>query len=270
MKRVGCTGKLTNKILRLHPPRRRTQATMCFLRLSLSLLMAIAFHISVTSPSKVDFLDSVTPSQVSIAEVFMRALLFCKSVVKVCTRRYRTVVGVTVDERSHRQIIYWGLTASEALHVLSNNQVSCSSVSLAYWIGTALTVAGCLIRVICYSTLGHMFTFTFTVQPGHHLITHGPYAFVRHPSYTGVMMYLVGIIMAQASPGSWLRDPASGMLTTPWGIFAVLLWLWSMGAVWTCLMFRMKDEDEMMREMFGDEWIRWASRVKYRLIPGVY
>ena len=113
-----------------------------------------------------------------------------------------------------------------------------------------------------------MFTFTCTVQPDHRLITHGPYAFVRHPSYTGIIMCVVGIVIAQGSPGSWLRE--SGMLTTLWGIFLVLVWSWSMGTVCLCVMFRMKDEDELMREMFGDEWTRWANRVKYCLIPGIY
>ena len=81
-------------------------------------------------------------------------------------------------------------------------------------------------------------------------------------------MCVVGIVIAQGSPGSWLRE--SGMLTTLWGIFLVLIWSWSMGTVCLCVMFRMKDEDELMREMFGDEWTRWANRVKYCLIPGIY
>lgn len=140
--------------------------------------------------------------------------------------------------------MYWGLAASEALHVLSNSQGSCSSISLAYWIGTALTVAGCLVRLACYSALGHMFTFICTVQPDHRLITHGPYAYVRHPSYTGVFMCVAGIVMAQGSPGSWLRE--SGMLTT---LFAVLVWSWSMGTVCICLFLRIKDEDELLKDV---------------------
>ncbi|KAN0079825.1 hypothetical protein V8E55_009391 [Tylopilus felleus] len=176
---------------------------MCFVKLSLSLMMTIAFHISSTSSNKGDFSYSTVPSKISIIEVVLRLLLLCKGVI---------------------QIMYWGLAASEALHVLSNSQGSCSSISLAYWIGTALTVAGCL--------------------PDHRLITHGPYAYVRHPSYTGVFMCVAGIVMAQGSPGSWLRE--SGMLTT---LFAVLVWSLSMGTVCICLFLRIKDEDELLKDV---------------------
>lgn len=33
---------------------------------------------------------------------------------------------------------------------------------------------------------------------------------------------------------------------------------------------RTKTEDMMLRREFGAEWDLWASRVRYRLIPGVF
>jgi protein-S-isoprenylcysteine O-methyltransferase Ste14 len=29
-------------------------------------------------------------------------------------------------------------------------------------------------------------------------------------------------------------------------------------------------EDEMMKKQFGEEWVAWSSKVKYRMIPGVF
>jgi len=29
-------------------------------------------------------------------------------------------------------------------------------------------------------------------------------------------------------------------------------------------------EDKMLQRVVGDEWMNWAKRVKYRLIPGIY
>jgi protein-S-isoprenylcysteine O-methyltransferase Ste14 len=33
---------------------------------------------------------------------------------------------------------------------------------------------------------------------------------------------------------------------------------------------RVPEEDAMMRKQFGQEWERWAARVPYKSIPGVY
>ncbi|KAF9231526.1 hypothetical protein BU15DRAFT_29738, partial [Melanogaster broomeanus] len=36
------------------------------------------------------------------------------------------------------------------------------------------------------------------------------------------------------------------------------------------VIMRMPEEDRMLKRAFGKEWERWAERVRYRLIPGVY
>ncbi|KAF9235419.1 hypothetical protein BU15DRAFT_78003 [Melanogaster broomeanus] len=209
--------------------------------------MAIAFHVSATSPTSGGFAFGEKPKQISFVELIMRTLLRLKAVVT---------------------ILYWSLTASEAIHVVSSPSGCDGSVRITYLLGTTLALAGTVIRILCYKTLGRLFTFTVTVQPDHKLITHGPYSVVRHPSYTGLTVCVLGVLVAQGGRGSWMRE--SGMLNALWVELLVLVWLCSMGVVMTCLVFRMKDEDKMLKEMFGDEWSEWASRVRYYLIPGVY
>ncbi|KAH7884185.1 hypothetical protein F5I97DRAFT_1669120 [Phlebopus sp. FC_14] len=46
------------------------------------------------------------------------------------------------------------------------------------------------------------------------LITSGPYAVVRHPSYTGFILCVLGVLVVHGSPGSWLRT--SGVLGQLW------------------------------------------------------
>ena len=48
-------------------------------------------------------------------------------------------------------------------------------------------------------TLGRFFTYDVTIQPGHRVVTSGPYRWVRHPSYTGGLLGLLGLGVALGS-----------------------------------------------------------------------
>ncbi|KAF9235418.1 hypothetical protein BU15DRAFT_78002 [Melanogaster broomeanus] len=205
---------------------------MCFWRLSLSVLTAIAFHVTVTPPTGRVFGVGEAPSKISFAEQMMLVLLKCNGFDK--------------------QVLYWGLTASEAMHAVSSPDDCDVSVSIAFFLGTILAVAGGLTRLMCYNALGDLFTFTHSIQPDHRLITRGPYSVVRHPSYTSFAACVLGVVIAQGSHGSWIRE--SGMLDALWVKLLVLVWLFSMGIIMSCLVARTRDEDEMLKEMFGDEW----------------
>jgi protein-S-isoprenylcysteine O-methyltransferase Ste14 len=84
-------------------------------------------------------------------------------------------------------------------------------------------------------------------ERGHHLVDTGPYGIVRHPGYAGM------ILMA----------PFSGLALGSW----VSLWL---ALVYSGLIVR--------RVLFEDAFLRgnlagydaYASRVRYRLVPGVF
>lgn len=74
--------------------------------------------------------------------------------------------------------------------------------------------------------MGDMFTFEIKVQNEHRLVTWGPYAYVRHPSYTGLVMTFAGLALWQAAPGSWIRE--SGVLESDVGrAFVVFAALWN-------------------------------------------
>jgi protein-S-isoprenylcysteine O-methyltransferase Ste14 len=82
---------------------------------------------------------------------------------------------------------------------------------------------------------------------GHHVIDRGPYAIVRHPGYAGMI------------PSA----PLSGLALGSWLAFAI-------GCVYSILIIRrVFVEDAFLRanlEGYGE----YASRVRYRLIPGVF
>jgi protein-S-isoprenylcysteine O-methyltransferase Ste14 len=65
-------------------------------------------------------------------------------------------------------------------------------------LGCLLSSFGAAIRILSYRALGHMFTFEMTIRRGHKLVTTGPYAWVRHPGYTGLLCFVVGVFGCHA------------------------------------------------------------------------
>lgn len=63
-------------------------------------------------------------------------------------------------------------------------------------LGAALVAAGLLVAVWARRHLGRNWSATITLKEDHALIRTGPYAYVRHPIYTGVLVGLVGTAIA--------------------------------------------------------------------------
>lgn len=142
------------------------------------------------------------------------------------------------------------------------------TLSCTYLFGLFCMCAGAAIRGACYRRLGHLFTFQLSLKKEHRLVTDGPYAIVRHPSYTGTCMFYIGAFCALLGPGSWLT--ANGV----WSALAgqVLVFLFILDSVYTCafLILRIDGEDLTLKQQYGKEWEAWAKRTRYRLIPLLY
>ena len=129
---------------------------------------------------------------------------------------------------------------------------------------------GAYIRRSCYRTLGRMFTFELSLRKNHQLITSGPYSVVRHPSYTGGVLALLGALTCYISPGSWFIE-CSGLFPPSWTEFVVFsCWLIAALIGWLVISPRLRKEDAMLRKEFGSQWDEWSANVPYKLIPGVY
>ncbi len=102
----------------------------------------------------------------------------------------------------------------------------------------------------CWAMVCNKFFATFVriqADRGHYVITHGPYAYVRHPGYAGAIVAAVALPVVLESLYAWI--PAllgAGLLV-----------------VRTCL------EDATLRaELNG--YAEYASRVRWRLLPGLW
>jgi protein-S-isoprenylcysteine O-methyltransferase Ste14 len=111
----------------------------------------------------------------------------------------------------------------------------------------AMTVA--LAVVLWAMAVNRFFSSVIRIQTdrGHHLITTGPYRYVRHPAYAVCIFLFVGGGLAL---GSWL---------------AALLGL----AMTAMIVRRTALEDRTLREQL-EGYAAYAEKVRYRLLPGVW
>jgi len=115
------------------------------------------------------------------------------------------------------------------------------------WLGVALFAAGGALRIWPVFVLGRRFSGLVAIQPEHTLVTSGIYRVIRHPSYLGLLVNLLGWGLAFRS--------GVGVLLT-----ALII---------PPLVARIRAEEKLLRTQFGDEYGAYCARTS-RLIPGLY
>jgi protein-S-isoprenylcysteine O-methyltransferase Ste14 len=117
---------------------------------------------------------------------------------------------------------------------------------LVYGVGTAMVVVGLLFCVWARVHLGRNWSASVTVKQGHELVQSGPYAIVRHPIYTGLLLALLGTAVA--------RGDVQGFVAVV--VAAAALWR------------KLRLEEQWMQETFGEVYDGYRTRVA-ALIPYV-
>jgi protein-S-isoprenylcysteine O-methyltransferase Ste14 len=115
-----------------------------------------------------------------------------------------------------------------------------------FLIGLALTAAGLAFAAAARIWLGGNWSGTVTLKKGHELIQSGPYALVRHPIYTGLLLTLIGTTIAV--------DRWRALIALPLLLAGIL--------------YKITVEERFMRDRFGDAYAHYRSRVK-SLVPFV-
>jgi protein-S-isoprenylcysteine O-methyltransferase Ste14 len=110
--------------------------------------------------------------------------------------------------------------------------------------GLALVIAGLLFAIWARVHLGGNWSGTVTIKQGHELIRSGPYAYVRHPIYTGLLAALLG------------TTAASGTVHAAVGLAIIAV----------ALVRKLRIEEAFMREIFPDAYQRYSAEVP-ALIP---
>ncbi|KAF9257550.1 hypothetical protein L218DRAFT_879205, partial [Marasmius fiardii PR-910] len=134
--------------------------------------------------------------------------------------------------------------------------------------GLLVGIAGGLIRIWCFRTMGRAFTFNVT-KSSPKLVTSGPYSLVRHPAYLGATLLCIGIAAYHVSPGSWLRESTALNYLAGKAFLGFFIFITS-GVMNVCHILRTEEEDRLMKSMFGKEWEAWSRVVRYKVFPGLY
>ncbi|KAG5928045.1 hypothetical protein E4U53_002763 [Claviceps sorghi] len=127
-------------------------------------------------------------------------------------------------------------------------------------------VVGASLRFAAFDALGSRFTFSLT-KPNE-LNTTGIYAYIQHPSYTGILLVIVPLQLLffrwDGWPSYWISPSLLNALRG-WGplCYAALVSFYVL-----LLGRRVLEEEAMLKDVFGDKWIAWNEGTK-RFIPGL-
>lgn len=117
-----------------------------------------------------------------------------------------------------------------------------------FWTAIAMMWIGIVFRLWSVLTLGKHFRTSVRILDEHKLVTHGPYRFLRHPSYTGGLITITGLGLAF---GNWFSLAAT--------FFGALL---GYG-------LRIVVEEAALRGAFGEAYQAHAKRT-WAVLPGVW
>jgi len=117
-----------------------------------------------------------------------------------------------------------------------------------FWIGIVMIWAGMAFRLWAVLTLGVFFRTSVVLQDGHQLVTAGPYRWLRHPSYTGAIVTMVGLGLGF---GNWVSLMA-------------LIFFPSLA-----IAFRIHVEERALTEQFGEAY-RDFRKTHAAVIPVVW
>jgi protein-S-isoprenylcysteine O-methyltransferase len=116
-----------------------------------------------------------------------------------------------------------------------------------YYVGIAVMLVGIAFRQWAIAVLGRYFSSVIGVQKEQKVVESGPYRLIRHPSYTGVLIFYAGMGLAAQSWAAILADIT---------IFGIVYG------------YRMFLEEKVLIRELGNSYVEYMKRTK-RLIPGI-
>jgi protein-S-isoprenylcysteine O-methyltransferase Ste14 len=117
-----------------------------------------------------------------------------------------------------------------------------------FYVGIVLMLSGIVFRQWAIWVLGRFFSTRVRIVSDHRIVMEGPYRFLRHPSYTGMLMILLGL----------------GLGSRTWLGTIIILALFSL-----VIGYRINVEENALRSEFGEQYLEYAKKTK-RLIPFLF
>ena len=114
-------------------------------------------------------------------------------------------------------------------------------------IADVIVLLGLIVAIWARITLGRNWSGNVVLKEDHELITNGPYAYVRHPIYSGILLFVLGFAIYYGRIGGF-----------------VVLVLFAAGA-W----YKAHQEEKLMIQHFGEKYLEYKKKVK-GLVPWVW
>ncbi len=160
--------------------------------------------------------------------------------------------GTTGKDKGTRYInfiaITVAMTASGILNGISRFWFPGGRTLAVFWLGFSILLAGAFLRVWSIVVLGHSFRTTVEVSHDQQVVQRGPYKFIRHPSYSGLLLMCCGY----------------GVADQNWLSLAIAL-----GLPLIALLYRIHVEEAALVSAIGPEYQEYQKHTE-KLIPGIW
>ncbi len=177
------------------------------------------------------------------------ALFPISEVTLALIKRSRSRSAQSEDRGSMRLLwltIFLGVVLAFVAARVSATRMAVSP-PVIFLVALVLMVVGLVVRWTAILTLGRLFTVDVAIHSDHEVVQAGLYRFVRHPSYTGLLMTFLGF----------------GVTFSNWLSILVLLVPTTLG-----ILNRVEKEERALRSSLGSAYESYCARTK-RFIPGL-
>lgn len=146
-------------------------------------------------------------------------------------------------------MLWWvGICAAFGVSLLLPQAAILGKRTPVFLLGICVMLAGTIFRWYSARLLGEYFTFDIATQSGQPLIETGPYRYIRHPSYSGALLTLVGFGLA-------LRN---------WAALAA-----AVSCLGLAYAYRIPTEEAALASTMGKAYKQYMCRTK-RLVPFLF
>ncbi len=119
--------------------------------------------------------------------------------------------------------------------------------AVVQYAGLVIMVGGFLFRSWAMWKLGRFFSRVVEIESGHQLITDGPYRYLRHPAYTGMILIFLGALLGL---GTWVGALIGSAL------------------IGAATLYRINVEEKFLTQNFGNEYRDYMKRT-WRIFPEI-
>ena len=155
-------------------------------------------------------------------------------------------VGLALQGVSYAVI--WSVRRNAFTPIVAGSETRSLIAIAAGLLAICAAIGSVWLTMTAINTLGKEWSLTARLVEGHKLATSGPYAYVRHPIYSGMLGMLL----------------ATGLAISHWAGLLAGLVVFFIGTI-----IRVRSEERLLREAFGEQFEDYARRVP-AIVPGLY